>query len=95
MKTHEYMAEYGEKIFKEARDGKTDTLNYVFSLFSREILDIARSRNVKTKDGLMHIVEEQNEKWNAFSRKFRKKYGRDVVRLNALKTVYEKEVETL
>ena len=95
MKAHEYIAQHGDKIFREAQKHKTDELNYVFSLFSKELLDIARERNVKTKDGLMHVVEEQNQKWNVFARKFREKYGQDIVRKDAIRSIYSKEVETL
>lgn len=95
MKAHEYLAQHGDKIFKEAQKGKTDELSYVFSLFSSEIMDIAKQRHVTTKDGLMRVVEEQNLKWNVFARKFREKYSYGIIRKDAIRTAFQGEVESL
>ena len=95
MKAHEYLAQHGDKIFKEAQKGKTDELKYVFSLFSSEIMDIARNRHITTKDGLMRVVEEQNLKWNVLAKKFQKKYGYGIIRKDAIRTAFQREVESL
>lgn len=95
MKAYEYVQTYGDKIYKEARENKADTLQMIFQEFGKEILDIAKARNVKTKEGLTQIIKEQNNKWNAFARKFQKKYKADFIRTNAIQNTYMDEVNRI
>lgn len=95
MKSQEYVERYGDDIYRELRNGKTDTLAKVFHEVLMEMEEKAKTRNVGTMTGLLHVIDEQNEKWNAFARKFNKKYGDHMIKMNAVLRVNEEAMAKL
>ena len=95
MKSHEYVEKYGDEIFAEIKKGETKRLSFIFNDILHDITDLMKARNISTKAGLRNVVEDQNKKWNAFAKLFNKKYGKDLIRMNAIRVALGKELSDL
>ena len=78
MKAKEYFEKYDDDIWKEAHDPAVITdgaFAKLFIDFCTETKLLAEQRKAKSDQSILAIIREQNQKWNAVSNLFEKKYG--------------------
>lgn len=75
MKAKEYFEKYHEGLYEEYQTGERKHLSNLLTEMLREATDILEKRKVKFDRGLMGVIKEQNDKWNAIVNLLEKKYG--------------------
>ena len=76
MKAKEYFDKYNENIYYETTNtGDTNSVSMLLRDMLQELLDICKKRNVVLDSAAIAVAREQNDKWNAISRLFEKKYN--------------------
>lgn len=103
MKAKEYYSKYGEKIYKEAilfeesggeevRSEGPSALSGMFCDFVKESRDIIMMRHSKKDEAAVAVLTEQNQKWNSICRLFKKEYGRDILKEDALLEYFKDKI---
>ena len=98
MKAKEYFEKYEEGIMDEAletgihRDGPAAKM---LIEFMSEMKQIIEKRHVQFDRGLIPIIREQNQKWNAVVNLFTKKYGDSPIRRDGFYKAMRTEIPEL
>ncbi len=82
MKAQEYFANYLENV-KSKEELDTNCVQ-MFKDFVTEFETIKNARRVATVEGIVGIVRELNDKWNAIANKAYAKYGTTIIRKNII-----------
>ena len=82
MKSQEYFEKYFENAntVEEINEGSKS----MFRDFMKEFDEIKKQRNVKTDDGIIGVVRELNDKWNAVAGKLERKFSVKVLKRNVI-----------
>lgn len=67
MKAKEYYKKYGKRIESGDAHATVEMVNEMMD----ELRGLLDSRNISTDTGLLNVIREMNEKWNAIVRKFK------------------------
>lgn len=67
MRAKEYYKKYGKRI----ESGDTHATVEMVNEMMDELRGLLDSRHVSTDTGLLNVINEMNEKWNAICRKFK------------------------
>lgn len=67
MRAKEYYKKYGKRI----ESGDTHATIEMVNEMMDELRGLLDSRHVSTDTGLLNVINEMNEKWNAICRKFK------------------------
>ena len=67
MRAKEYYKKYGKRIESGDTHATVDMVNEMMD----ELRGLLDSRHVSTDTGLLNVINEMNEKWNAICRKFK------------------------
>lgn len=62
---------------------------------SREVIAIANERNVKTDGGIVSVIKEVNQKWNALCKIYEKEYGCEVLVRNGFVSYWKHRIPEL
>lgn len=92
MKAKDYFEKYDESVYYGALNGEFEAAEKLFFDFTREVKEIADQRNAQTNRAAVAIVKELNEKWNALAAMFKKKYGVEVLKRNAVLNNYKEQI---
>ena len=95
MKAKEYFEKYEGDIIKEAMSGdaKGDGPSAKMLIeFTKEMKQIIEARHVRIDRGVIHVIREQNQKWNAVANLFEKKYGVSPIKRDGFYKVMQKEI---
>lgn len=86
MKAKEYYASFQADLLDAGtRNTATKRLFYAMNL---DVMDMAKQRNVQFDRGLLPIMGEANDKWNAIARLFKKEYGYSPIAQNGYKKLW-------
>ena len=91
-KAREYLAKYGDAIFREAEEEKNDAAVEMFKEFASEARKICEMRHAKLDRAVVAVILEQNRKWNAVVRLFAEKYGVDILKRDGVISYFRKEI---
>lgn len=75
MKAKEYFDNYGPMIMLTNEKESDKYLKGLLLDMNTEVLEIVEKRNAKKNEAAAAVLREQNEKWNAIGRLFKKVYG--------------------
>ncbi len=102
MKAKEYFEKYGDQILKSVKAGvnvplrfENDPAAQMFRDFTAELREILEIRKANTFRAYRRAIEEQNQKWNAVSKLFIKKYGITPLKRDAFITVLRDRFEEI
>lgn len=96
MKAKEYFEKYDQDIWTEwqdqemHRDGPMAKLYIEMSSELRKIMDV---RQVNSDSGMLGVLREQNQKWNAILNLFEKKYGKSPISRNGFYMAWKDELK--
>lgn len=83
LKAKDYFEKYKETIMTG------EGVHELLTEMSTEVTDIAKQRNIKTDAGLLSILREMNQKWNALERMFEKEFNTPILKVNGFKALWE------
>lgn len=85
MKSQEYFEKYFENVksFEEI----TENSKAMFRDIPKEFDELKDRRKCKTLDGIVGIVRELNDKWNAVAGKVERKFSTKVIKRNVISNV--------
>jgi ribosomal protein L10 len=63
--------------------------------FSQEVTDLFEIRHIVSRDAIISVLREQNQKWNALVRLFEKKHGTSPLKRDGFKFVCEEKLPEL
>lgn len=96
MKAIEYFEKFGERIFQEAIDGKESKgISDLMIAFMAETKELMKKRHIQIDRGMVALIREQNQKWNALCNLFEKKKGVSPLRRNGLLLFLQNEIPEL
>ena len=90
MRAKEYYEKYKDAVIYHEEENEKELLEMVKELlndFNKEVEVLQEQRHVSTISGLVSILKEQNNKFNALSNIFIKKHGYSPFRADAYKNV--------
>lgn len=82
-KAKEYYELYKVALMNEER--ATQALSNLIKEFNDEVVELQKIRHVKFDRGLMPILKETNQKWNAIVQLFEKEYGASPIKPDGFK----------
>lgn len=74
MKAKEYFDKYSKQIVEEDKRDEAATIRKMYMDFVSEMKSMIESRHVKTDNGVIGIIREQNQKWNSIVNMFQAEY---------------------
>ena len=77
MKAKDYIAKYQEQLLSQSEDSVFTAVKSILSEMLDEVKAVAKTRNVQLIRGLVPILKEQNQKWNAIANRFEGTLKRD------------------
>ncbi len=95
MKAKQYFDKYELPLLEEARSQEVGTKGpaaQIFIEFFKEINDMIKVRNIQTDHGLLRLVDEQNNKWNAVCNHFIRKYGVSPLKRDGFAIGWKKQI---
>ena len=94
MKAVDYFNKYESRLIQDNDDGikAIGELLYDMVMESKTLMN---NRNVKTTLGIVSIIKELNDKWNAICRLFEKKYKESPIVRDGYKIYWLKEMPEL
>lgn len=96
MKAIEYFEKFGERIFQEAIDDKEGKgISDLMIAFMTETKELMKKRHIQIDRGMVPIIREQNQKWNALCNLFEKKKGASPIRYNGFLLFLQNEIPEL
>lgn len=96
MKAIEYYEKFGEQILREFESNKeVDGIVDLVIAFKREMKELMKERHVQTDQGVIAVIRELNQKWNALCNLFRKKNGFTPIVYNGFSMFLQKEIPEL
>ena len=75
MKAKEYYELYKFDLMSEKDDKVLKAISDLVHDFNKEVTELREIRHVKFDRGMIPILKEMNQKWNAIVRLFQKEYG--------------------
>ncbi|WP_407450030.1 hypothetical protein [Fibrobacter sp.] len=84
MKAKDYFEKYEERIMKKDADS-IKALEDMVEEFCIETEKLIEDRHIKLVGGMVGVMKEQNQKWNALCNLFVKKHGTSVLKRDVLK----------
>lgn len=75
MKAKEYFKNYGPLIILTQGEESDKHLKGLLLDMNTETLEVLKARGVKKNEAAVAVLKEQNDKWNAIGRLFKKTYG--------------------
>lgn len=94
MKAKDYFEKYEERIMKKDADTAKACEDMVEE-FCAETEKLIEDRHIKLIGGMVGVMKEQNQKWNALCNLFVKKHGFSVLKRDALKNLWIKNMPDL
>ena len=94
MKAKDYFEKYEERIMKGNNDS-CEAVEEMLEEFGDETEKLIDDRHIKLVGGMVGVMKEQNQKWNALCNLFAKKYGASVLKRDALKIMWIKNIPDL
>lgn len=95
MKAKDYFEKYDAQVWAEAHAPGIDTNGptaQMFIEFVAETKQIIEKRHAQTDSAALAVIDEQNQKWNAVSNMFEKKYGESPIHRNGFETALKKGI---
>lgn len=93
MKAKEYFEKYKARISVDDGDASYNAALDICSDMYGEVKELIKIRNVSTDAGLVAIVREMNQKWNALKRIFEKNKI-PILKQDGFKIYFESVVDT-
>ena len=98
MKAKEYFEKYEDGIMEEAKEpgirGDGPAAKMLIE-FTKEMQQILKDRHVQFDRGVVPVMREQNQKWNAVVNLFEKKYGDSPIRRDGFYRAMRTEIPEL
>ena len=96
MKAKEYFEKYGQDIWQEWQDPEVHRDGPMAKLYiemSSELKNILDARHVNSDRGMLGVLREQNQKWNAIRNLLEKKYGKTPIQRNGFYFAWKDEMK--
>jgi hypothetical protein len=96
LKAKEYFEKYGQDIWQEWQDPEVHLDGQMAKLYiemSSELRKIMDVRHVNSDSGMLGVLREQNQKWNAIRNLFEKKYGKSPIQRNGFYYAWKDELK--
>ena len=94
MKAKDYFEKYEERIMKKDAHS-IKALEDMVEEFCVETEKLIKDRHIKLVGGMVGVMKEQNQKWNALCNLFVKKHGISVLKRDVLKNSWIKNMPDL
>jgi len=88
MKAKEYYELYKLDLMSEKDDKVLKAISDLVHEFNKEVTELREIRHVKFDRGMIPILKEMNQKWNAIVRLFQKEYGATPIKPDGFKTFW-------
>lgn len=96
MKAKEYFEKYGEAIHEEyEKQNGAKEATELLKDFLKEMDDIKEKRHIKFDRGLVPLIREMNQKWNALANLFKQKYGEETLKRDGFWNYLEGQIPEL
>lgn len=96
MKAKDYFKKYDHDIWTEWHDPEVHRDGPMAKLYiemSSELKDIMDVRHVNSDRGMIGVLREQNQKWNAIRNLFERKYGESPIQRNGFYMSWKDELK--
>lgn len=91
-KAKDYYELYKLELMSEDDETVNNALSKFIMAFNDEVSELQKIRHVRFDRGIIPIMKEMNQKWNAVVRLFEKEYGCSPIRLDGFKIFWTQSV---